>query len=462
MTPSSLAVKIQKSAQAPNWDTFCRYLNQYFSALSPQSVDDGYQSQTSDISYAAHRDAELLTADILTTVLQAFQMGDFQLRWDLSKMIPNFGPRAIAPLIELLDEAQDEDDWELSWFIARILGHYPIDQSINALQSLLQSTSQEDVRAVVIDALASMEEAALPALSALVRHPSTRLSAVQALARIHHPDVASILMTVVQDEDAETRAVAIAALSHRHQPEITQLLIHALGDSATAVRRAAVIGVGLQHRMLPEATFLAVLEPLLWDINLEVRRQTVLALSRLQSEPSAHLLFETLCSADTPPMLWRDIVRSLVWTETTTALEHLRMFVHFGGHPSGDSHPETPVMNQMLNQPMNQPVNPRFHEVPAQLQVLHDVATALGSVEHSRLRAIATDTLVDILSMLHQREVYAQPSLGHHVLAIKQAVVHSLGHLGQPQAIPVLDAILNTDPDTRIQLHTRRALEKIK
>jgi len=461
MTLGGLVVQIRKAAQAPNWETFYRYLNQYFSTVSCRLATDAEAAQLS----VKPDDLDAYHAETLDIVIQVLREGDFQLRWDLSKLIPNFGTIAIAPLIDLLEDAQDDDDWELSWFIARILGHYPTDQSIVALQRLLQTSSQEDVCAVVIDALASMEEAVLPTLAVLMNDASTRLFAVQALARLQHPDVMSLLMTVVHDDDARTRAVAIATLGQFHQPEITQRLIEALSDVASDVRCAAVVGVGLQHQLLPAEKSLEVLTPLLWDVNLDVRRQTVLALGRLKTEQSAQVLFETLCSADTPPMLWGDILRALVWTGTTTALNHLQRLVNrqFVESPRVLVNSNDCGCSRAHERSSECPpdINPCFPDVSSQLQVLHGLATTLGLVETPQLQEIASDILIDMLVVIDGNDTYSQPSWRSRVVSIKQAIVYNLGHLKQHRAVPSLKALLISDPDKRIQLHTTRALEQI-
>jgi HEAT repeat protein len=463
MTPSGLAVELRKSAKATHWESFCRYLNQYFSTSPSQERVNppAHRSASQSAELRTDQSHQPTDDEILQTTLQALHDGDFQLRWELSKIIPNFGGRAIAPLISLLDEAEDDDDWELSWFIARILGHYPTDQSITALQQLLQSTSQDDIRSVVIDALASMGETAIPTLAGLVHHVSTRLSAVQALAQIQHSEVATILMSVAQDEDEHVRAVAIATLGHWHQPNITQLLIQSLSDPASAVRRAAVVGLGLQHRMLSEEECLEVLTPLLWDINLEVRRQVIFALGRLTTPHAADRLFMTLCSADTPPMLWGDILRTLVWTETLVALHHLRTLVNAIQKPpparlhSREHSTDVSALSLSLSAHFS-------NDRPAQLQFFQTLATTLGLVEPEPLRAIAADILMTMLATLHLPNVPLKPSERSNIVAITQAAIHSLGHLRQPSSVDYLQTMLDTETDKSIQIHLVRAIEKLQ
>lgn len=462
MSPDSLVFRVKEAAQVADWEMLHRFLRQYLSVFPSQAVAS-QPDPSSPVIASLALEEERRQSEILDIALQALQAGDFQMRWDLSKTIPNFGDRAIAPLIDLLDNAQDDDDWELTWFVARMLGHYPDTAAIAALRDLLKTTSQEDIRAVAIDALASMGDSAISTLAVLADDPSTRLSAVQALAQIHHPDVVDILISVVQDDDVVIRSAAIATLGHLPQPGIQQLLIDALRDPASPVRCAAVIGLGLQHGMMSAASFVEVLTPLLWDINLDVRRQTILALGRLKSKQSADMLFTTLCSPDTPMLLSSPILRALVWTEMPTAFQQLRMFVTMNQDDAEPSHPLPPTFDlPALNQrPNDQPsFVERFNDVSAQLSFLLTVATTLGLVEKQELQAIATDILIDILTVLHDNDEYAHHTWHESVLAIKQAIAYSLGHLKQRRAVPVLQSLLNDD-DKRIHLHTVSALEKI-
>ncbi len=478
MSSDVLVCRVKEAAQAANWSMLHRYLTQYMSALPPHSADsasdeapaapgDGARGVKKDdrhttLSTKSDQDPWIQRAgqdraDVINIALYALQAGDFQARWDLSKVIPGFGVVAIAPLIAMLDDTQDDDDWELAWFIARILGAYPCPEAILALSDLLCHTSEPDVIAIAADALASMGEAAIPSLAALTQNPSTRLAAVQALAQIHHASAADSLITVIDDDDPAVRAVAIAALGHIHHPQVIEVLMQALRDQSSAVRRAAIVGLSLQRDSVSEAAFLAVTEPLLWDINLDVRRQTILALSRLKSATAATILFDALCSKDTPNLLNADILRALIWTETQNALQTLHALTHM---VIGQANVTSAYVPRLDNQvPSSRPPNPlyieRLQPPEVRSQFLCDVAMTLGLVERNDLREVAAEILADILQGISNH---------HHPVvnsgAVKQAIAHSLGHLGQMNAIPDLTGLLD-DPDQRVRLHTANALKKI-
>ena len=452
MSSDVLVDRVKEAAQSANWLMLHRYLNQYFATSSSRK---DFSSESDQLSSSEEQRKSTTSADqhvrlnILSIALRTLQAGDFQVRWDLAKVIPNFGSVAIAPLIALLDEAQGDDDWELIWFIARILGNYPCPEAIATLSDLLRSTSQQDIATVAIDALASIGESAIPTLSTLAQEPSTRLSAVRALAQIRHPSVVDILIMLAQDDDATIRVASIVTLGHIHQPRITQLLIQSLGDPSSSVRRSAVVGLSLQLDMISESQFLKVTEPLLWDINLDVRRQAVLALSRLKSVNAVHVLFRTLCSPHTPNLLNGDILRALIWTESKEALQCLQEFI------------DKAIPKKLSTFDRNDSIQSssthikRLDSVDVIATFLYDVANTFGLIEQEESKALATEILVDLLHVMDNSKTYRFDDV-----QIRQAIAHSLGHLGQISAVPSLTRLLR-DHDKRVQLHTSSALKKI-
>lgn len=430
MSPDVLVYRAKEAAQTANWSTLQQCLNQYLRASFSKSCETelGQKSSLAQVTFseAQIQANQQMQSNVLDIALYALQVGDFQARWDLAKVIPDFGIEAIAPLLTLLDDATDDDDWELAWFITRILGHYPCAEAIAALGDVLRSTPQADIAAAAVDALASMGEPAIGTLSTLVSEPATRLAAVQALAQIHHPGAVECLITVAQDGDAEVRAVAIAALGHVHQPQVTEVLINALQDVTSTVRRAAVVGLSLQLEWVTESHVLSVIEPLLWDISLEVRRQAILSISRLQSPGAAQALAQALTSPYTPPLLHGDILRALVWTGTLDALQVIQTLFQGG---------EWNIQNRV--------------------EFFTDLAAAFELIERDDLKGIASDVLVEALSTLDQ-----DTSRGVDYGNVKRAIAHSLGHLGQPSATPSLTALLS-EADKRVQLHAANALARL-
>ncbi len=164
----------------------------------------------------------------LETVLVELENGDFQSRWEAAKQLPQFGAAAIPALVELLQaellrakteqaktgqaETELSHDWELIWFIARILGNLNHPTAVELLVKLLQSTHDPEILAIATAALANSGEAALPALGDLLARPATRLVAVQAIGQIQRPAIVPLLLEVAADSLPEVRVAVLEAL----------------------------------------------------------------------------------------------------------------------------------------------------------------------------------------------------------------------------------------------------------
>lgn len=350
---------------------------------------------------------------LLELALQVLEFGSFHDRWEVSKLLPNFGIDAIAPLIELLD---DEDaDPEAQWFAIRLLGDFNHPSVIAALIEVMKTSDNEELSEIAIAALANMGKAAIPAIETLLHDSSTRLLAVQTLGQIRHSDIVPLLLQVVTDEEAQVRAIAIEALSSFHSPEITTVLIHALRDLAVPVRRAAVTGLGFCHPDDAQGVDLvAQLRPLLFDLNLEVCRQAAIALGRFRTPAAMTALSEVLSSPHTPENLAIEIIRALGWSNTLEGLETLKVA----------------LMELTLTE-------------SSRLEVVN----ALGRVESLELKSTASEILLTVLRS-------KQSPL------VKQAIALSLGQLGNVDAIEPLIQML-ADPDVSVRLHVVAALKTL-
>ena len=401
--------------------------------------------------------------------VQTLSFVDFQSRWELVSLITKFGPAAIAPLVSLLeqfrpdapktpetiqddhaavqatqtlpnsntppptltllsddDDDNDDEDWDLLWFIARILGDIQHPDAIAALIKLLQTSPSEDVVTAAVMALAQQGMAAFAPLTQLLNHRTTKLIATQALAQIFakepNIELRDLLITITHDSDPSVREVVIEALSHSRQAQVTDILITASEDVTARVRRAAIIGLGIQAKVGEPSiipTILKKLEPRLWDLNADVRRQTAIALGRIQTLESAQLLFTALTANDFPAMLKPDVVRALIWTNTQAGLDILSEYLR-------DHHPKAPVYQE--------------------------IAVMLGRVESPHLHHQATLILLDLL---------ANHGITQQSAIIKQSIAMSLGQLKQPEAEPTLKD-LSQDQDERVRLHAIAALKTLK
>jgi HEAT repeat protein len=365
----------------------------------------------------------------LETALEILRAGDFQTRWDAVKVISGFGEQAIAPLLNLVEE--EETDWELLWFIARILGNLEHPTAVVALSNLLRTADNPEVAGMAATALANLGKAAIAPLSELLTDQSTRVLAVQALAQIRDPEVVPPLLETVEDASATVRATAIEALSHFYSPSISRVLLMALRDPAAPVRQAAVVGLGVQANQHDKPRLIADLKPLLSDLNLEVARQAAIALSRIGTSEAVAALFEALQSSYTATVLQIEIVRALGRIGDLSALNCLQQFFDLNtSQAPGSSLPVFPIDS---------------------LFVAREAVTVFGRLESADSKEKATEILLGLLQRQHP---IAQDTKG------KQAIALSLGQLGQPQAIEYLIQLL-ADPDASVRLHAIAALKQL-
>ena len=352
---------------------------------------------------------------LLNLALQSLDAGDFQDRWDVAKLFPSFGDAAIAPLLDLL---QDQDaDPEAQWFAIRILGGFNHLNIVTALVDLLKTSNNEELRGMAVTALAEMGDSAIEMLTGLLNQDNTRRLATQTLAQIRRPETVPLLKKVVNDEDAQVRALAIEALSSFHNPEISRLLIQGLKDPAVMVRRAAVTGLGFCGADLAELDLVSHLRPLLLDLNLEVCRQTAIALGRLGTPAATNALSQSLQSPHTPELLAIELVRALGWIGTSEALHSLQR---------------------------------SLIQLPSTESVCQEILTVLGRVDRPDQKHQATQILLDLL----QQGTFARSA------SARRAIALALGQLGE---ITALDSLINllADPDVGVRLHVISALKTL-
>ncbi len=378
------------------------------------SLNQSLQHLLNDDSSSCSPDEDLSDL-LLNLALQSLEYGDFQDRWDIAKLIPSFGVVAIAPLLALL---QDEDaDSEAQWFAIRILSSFNHPAVVTALVDLLKTSTNEDLNGMAVTTLAAMGGGAIEILTQLVDQDNTRRLAIQTLAQIRRPETVPLLITVANDSDSQVRAMAIEALSSFHAPDITQTLIQALRDPSTTVRQAAVIGLGFCTAESTELDLVSHLQPLLLDLNLEVCRQTAIALGRLGTPAATQILFQTLQSLTTPEALALELVRALGWIGTSDALHCLQR---------------------------------SLIKIPLAESARQEILVVLGRVDHPDRKRQATQILLDLL---HQEGTFKSASA-------RRAIALALGQLGD---LVALDPLINllADPHVSVRLHVISALKTL-
>ena len=362
----------------------------------------------------ATAEAEVNRQLALNYALEILEAGDFQERWDVAKLFPKLGMMAIAPLINILEDEDAEE--ELRWFVARILAHFNCPEVISALIAILKSSESEELSAIAAETLANLGQNAIAALTELLAAAETRFLAVRSLCAIRRSEIITPLLSVVNDQQVAVRAAAIEALSSFADSRIPPILLQALKDLAAPVRREAIIGLSLRNDLQNELDLVSEIIPLLWDLNLDVCVAAANALGRLGTDAAADALLKVVISPHTPTSLQLQCVRSLGWIGTPKALNYLAQALSV----------ESVVIYQ-------------------------EIIMVLGRVEQANLAANATEILINALKSSHP--AIADPN-------IRKTLAVSLGELGNLLGIDALNQLL-TDVDLGVKLHAVAALKKL-
>lgn len=416
---NQLLVQAQAAYDAADWSSLIQYLQQLI-----LGADSEHPEIVKNREY------------LLTLALSMLEMGDFQQRWEITKVLTNLGNIAIPPLIDILEDEDAES--ELRWYAARTLGEFQHPDAIAPLMELLKTDEDEELKAIAVTALGQMGTVAIATLSELLLDEDTRLLAVRSLCCIRKPETITPLLSVVQDSQAAIRAAAIEALSSFHDERVPPRLLNALDDIAATVRRAAVLGLGFRPDLHQALDLVTRLQPKLYDFNLEVCCAAAVSLSRMGSDDAAKYLFDLLISPQTPIKLQLETIRALSWVGTPRSLEYLQQ-----------------VLNQSTSETLWQ-----------------EIVTVLGRVQKPQLTTPAAEILLQILrclscGTLRERRASlreATPTLTQHpvteIANVKSAIALSLGQLGKMQAIEPLISLL-ADHNASVRLHAIAALKNL-
>jgi HEAT repeat protein len=390
---SQLSAQAQAAYRAGDWSSLIQHLQQLISVAKDEAEPEY----------------------LLELSLSVLEMGDFQQRWDIAKVLISLGTISINPLIDILEDEDAED--ELRWFAARILGEFPHPDVINSLVEFLRTGEDEELKAIAASSLGQMGAVAIPQLSQLLKDEDTRLLAVRSLAYIRRTETITPLLTVVQDSQIAVRAAALEALSSFHDERVAPVLLNALNDLAAPVRRAAIVGLSYRPGLCAELDLIGRIQPLLYDFNIEVCCVAAVALARM-GDDAAQILFSVLISPHTPITLQLEIIRALSWLESLTGLEYLQQ-----------------ALNQLTSATLWQ-----------------EIVTVLGRVQKPELRTAATEILLQTLQTTHPAT---------QINSVKSAIALSLGQLGCTQATELLNQMVE-DPDEFVRLHAIAALNKLE
>lgn len=344
--------------------------------------------------------------------LALLRQGDFQERWRIAKVFPKLGKAAIAPILNIAEDPQQ--DVELRWFAIRILGQYKEPQAIARLIVLLDDCREEFLAEEIMRALVELQEAATDYVLPLLTQTETRLLAVRALCKIRYPNVVEPLLGVVQDANPEIRALAIETLSSFRHHRIFAVLLEALKDPVSKVRLEAVSALGFWANYAEREWIFQYVQPLLYDLNLEVCRQAALTLSRLQTPEAAAAIAEVLRQPTTPLALQMEFVQALAWIDDPSSLDYLAQSLTTAGE------------NLTLT-----------------------ILKVMGRITEAPRKKQGAYILLDFW----QRQPLRDP-------ACRQAFVYTLGQLQQRESGYLLEQ-LSGDIDESIRLHAIAALRKL-
>lgn len=395
---NQLLVQARTAYDAADWSSLIQYLQKLI-----LGVDSEHPEIVKNQEY------------LLTLTLSMLEMGDFQQRWEITKVLTHLGKIAIPPLIDILKDEDAEE--ELRWYAARTLGEFQHPEAIAPLVELLKTDEDEELKAIAATALGQMGTVAITSLTELLAAEDTRLLAVRSLSCIPQTETITPLLSVVQDSQVAIRAAAIEALSSFHDQRVPPVLLNALDDIAPTVRRAAVLGLGFRPDLREALDLVIRLQPKLYDFNLDVCCAAAVSLSRMGSEQAAQELFKVLISPHTPLPLQLETIRALVWVGTPSSLEYLQT-----------------AFNQITSETLWQ-----------------EIVTVLGRVQKPQLTTPAAEILLQVLRSQHPAT---------EIASIKSAIALSLGQLGKMQAIEPLISLL-ADSNASVRLHAIAALKNL-
>ncbi|HEY9807854.1 MAG TPA: HEAT repeat domain-containing protein [Halomicronema sp.] len=395
------------AADQANWSLLLQYLPQLLAKENPT------QNKLNNLT-------ENHQQNLLNWALQILENGDFQERWEIAKIIPNFGTNSLETLIEII---QDEDcDTELRWFASRILAEFNCPQVIETLVNVLKTSQEAELNAMAANALANMGTEAIEALTGLLSDEESRLFAVKSLTQIRHPQIIEPLLKIVKDPHPDIRSLAIEALYSFHDISSIPVLIEALNDPSAIVRKEATIGIGLCLDLITPEESVKLLKNRLWDFNLDVCREAASALAKIKTPAAAEALFDILKSPSTPEILQIEIVRSLGWMATPEALEYLA-----------------------------QTLFSETQKTSCQPTLTKEIIAVLGRIQNPNLSPQIAKTLSQTL---HSKSPLLQNS------TIKSTLALALGQLKNKNALQSIINLLS-DSDESVRLHAIAAIKQI-
>jgi HEAT repeat protein len=410
-------VTLQKGLEAAGKQNWLEVNNQLMQL--PQK-----KSQSKASGQSKHCQEEFLLAPkdwqiAFDIALKMLMEGDFPHKWEIAKIFPLLGQEITTPLNAL---AVDETiEVEVRWFICQILGNFAQQSVVLTMVQLLQQSQESELIVIAGKTLSKIGDRAIDALVDLLSQPEYCLLAANSLSYIRSNATIPPLLAITACEDAELRAIAINALGSFHDPRVPPVLIAALQDRASAVRKEAAIALGFRPDLCQEIDIVKYLQPLLYDLNLEVCSQAAISLGRMQQPTATKALFEALQAELTPISLQSDLVKALAWSKLSSGITYLGKAL----------------------------------TIACEL-IIQEIIVVLGRTSSPELKYQSTQILINFW----QQQPSAPSSLSPLSPAVRQALATSLGELRDRSAQIVLEQ-LATDGDRKVQLHALAALKKL-
>ncbi len=337
-------------------------------------------------------------------------------------MVPEvlaFGEDALLPLLDLLEQSQE--DHELQWFLAKILGSFHCPEAVLALVKLLETSADEDLSDRAAQSLAGMGTDAVTALAQCLEDPIRRLIAVKALTQIEQPEAVPFLLAAFLTVPSNLRVLILKALDRFQDSAIPTALLQGLKDSSPKVRKVAIAGFASRSETHSVDERVQVIAPFLNDLATEVADQAARALGRLGAEVAAIALSQKCCDPHSPPALQPTLIQALGQIGSKPALDGLIQIW------------------KILSQ-----------QTPLPEPLLQEVLASLSRVVNPEGQLEAAERVLEFLR---------SPIL-QDTASLQCKAVSCLGRLAQPSQIPEIVNLL-ANPNYGVRLHTIAALKQI-
>ena len=405
-----------RSEQLIQFDTYLLQAKQ--KAAAADWLETSYYLQNSPIfaSKSEFQQASRQQQDLgIELALATLVQGEFQQKWDIAKIFSIIGIDIVPPLIDLLES--EAADIETKWFAARALGNFKEQKAIIALARLLKDAQDEELIAIAAKSLVKIGNPAIEILVSLLDYPESRLIAAKSLAHIRLSPALPALVQLAQDPNPEIRHLAIEALGSFHHQQVPPILIQALRDTHSSVRKEAVVALGFCRDLCQTLDLVNHLQPLLYDFNSEVCRQTAVSLARMNDTAAVETLAQALRSPDMPLDLKIHLVRALAWSELALALDYLQDALKT----------ETEVV------------------------LCKEIIVVLGRIRQSELKPLAVHILLQFWQTHQAEQIDSEP---------KKALATALGELKAIEGQTVLEQLAQ-DRVKIVRLYALSSLKKL-